>query len=103
MRKELKTERITIRCTQSQKEKIISEAAKYDMPTTTYCCDKLFNGKARVFYAKRIVCGSIVYIGRYIDELLSLIENEESDYISKQLIMQPINNAREEISKIWKY
>ena len=103
MKKELKTERISIRCTPSQKQKLEKEAEKYEMPLTTYCADKLFKGKMRVSYAKRKICRTLVNNGRYLDELSYIIENEQSDYISKELITQPLDNARREISTIWKY
>lgn len=103
MEKEIKSERITIRCTPSQKKKLENESAKFNMHPTTYAGDKLFSGKLRMSYAKRKVCTSLVTVGNYLDELSSLLDNEPSDYISKELVSKSLENAKKEIATIWKY
>lgn len=103
MKKDAKNERISIRVTSSQKKKLEAEASKLDMKLSSYCADKLTNGRLRVSYAKRKTCTILVNTGRYLDEIAELIDAEPSDYISKQLLLQPLSNAREEIAKIWKY
>ena len=103
MKKELKTERITLRCTPTQKNNLQAEADRLNMPLTTYGTDKLFNGRMRVTYARRKICATLVDTSKYLDEISALIDAEPSDYISKELLLQPLNNARKELSTIWKY
>ena len=103
MKKELKTEFFNLRFTPSQKRKLLSEAEKYNMPPRTYAADKLLNGKMRVSYAKRKICTTLVTVGNYLDEISSILEAEPSAYISKEQLLKPLDNARKEISTIWKY
>ena len=103
MEKEIKSERITIRCTPSQKKKLENESAKFNMHPTTYAGDKLFNGRLRMSYAKRKVCTTLVTVGNYLDEISALLDSEQSDYISKELVSKSLENAKKEISTIWKY
>ena len=103
MKKELKTEFFNLRLTPSQKRKIYAEAEKYNMPPRTYAEDKLVNGKMRVSYAKRKICTTLVTVGNYLDEISSILDTEQSDYILKEQLFKPLENARKEISTIWKY
>jgi len=103
MGKESKTERITFRCTPSQKKKIEREAEKLNMHYTTYAGDKICNGKMRINYAKRKACTSLVTVGNYLDELSALLDTEQSDHISKKLLLEVLENAKKEVSTIWKY
>lgn len=101
--KEPKTERITLRVTPSQKNILIKEANEFQMPLSTYATDKLFGGKERNKYARRIMCTTLVTASNSIDEIFNEIEATNSDYIEISKILPPLNNARKECEKIWKY
>lgn len=101
--KEQKSERITLRMTPSQKNILMKEANKFQMPLSTYAADKLLGGKKINKYARRIMCTTLVTASNSIDEIFDIIEATDSDYIEIAKILPPLNNARKECAKIWKY
>lgn len=103
MSKERKTEQITFRCTPSERECLEREAMKFNMKLTTYVGDKICNGKTRISYARRKICTSLVTVGNYLDEISSVLDAEQSNYIPKELVLESLEKAKKEIATIWKY
>ena len=102
MKKETKSESITIRVTPTQKKEVISQAAMLDMPHTAYASDKLFNGKQRNQYARRKICKTLVRSSSYLDEVFDVLYATDSDYVEKALLLPPLENARKELNSIWR-
>ena len=89
---------ISIRCTEEQKQELIRRAYALGMPYTSYAVDKLFNGKERKKYANRILCTSLIKTGENIDSLLNRVSQTETDSISKQELIDALNNIRKELN-----
>lgn len=101
--KERKDQRITIRCTTIQKKELEHAAHTLGMHPSTYICDKLFDGKDRNKYARRIMCKTLVTVSKNIDEIYNLIEESSSDYIEINKILPILDNARLECEKLWNH
>lgn len=98
---EPKDQKMTFRCTLSQKNQILETARQFNMPSSTYICDKLFNGNERNKYARRKMCCTLVTAGKYLDEMYNVIAEEETNFVSIEKILPHLNNAKKECDKLW--
>lgn len=102
MKKETKSERITIRCTPTHLKVLVDQASMLNMPLAAYASDKLFNGKQRNQYARRKICKTLVKSSSYLDEVYDILSSTDSEYIEKALLLPPLENARKELNSIWR-
>ena len=96
VRKEMKTERLTIRCTPSEKNYLEEHASQLGMHAATYAHDLIFKKNQRRVYVKRKISQAFVRTGYYLDEMYDIISKTDSDYIAIEKILPPLNNARKE-------
>ena len=97
MKKELKDCKVTLRCTQTQKNELIKQANNLNMPLTTYASDKLFNGKERNMYARRKLCTTLVKGNNKIDIALNTLFEIQSNEIAKEDVIQLLHALKKEI------
>lgn len=102
-KKDLKTEKITIRCTEAQKRKIEDAAHALDMKAGPYALDKAIKGTACNHYSKKKLTKSLVLISNHLDEIYELIYSTNGNLIEKEKIMSVLDAAREETKITWTF
>lgn len=102
-KKDLKTEKITIRCTEEQKRKIEDAAHALDMKAGPYALDKAIKGTACNHYSKKKLTKSLVLISNHLDEIYELIYSTNGNLIEKEKIISALDAARKETTITWKY
>ena len=102
-KKDLKTEKITIRCTEEQKRKIEDAAHALNMKAGPYALDKAIKGTACNHFSKKKLTKSLVLISNHLDEIYELIFTTDGNFIEKEKIMPVMEAAREETTITWKF
>lgn len=86
----------TLRFTETDYNALDKNAQALDMPFNTYAQDILMEGNQRKLYAKRKMVTAIITANRHIDQIYELLETTESDYISKESIINLLEEAKKE-------
>lgn len=102
-KRELKTEKITIRCTEAEKRKIEEAAQELDMKAGPYALDKVLKGTACNHFAKKKIAKALVLTSNQLDAIYELVSNTAGNHIEKEELLTLLNTAREEIAITWKY
>ena len=85
-----------VRFTERNYNELDKSAQELDMPFNTYVQDILMEGNQRKLYAKRKMVTAIVTANRHIDQIYELLAATESDYISKESIINLLEEARKD-------
>lgn len=99
--KEMKDQRITLRLTPTQKNKLQSEANLYGMSFNSYCQDKLVNGKQRQAYANRTRLTRLVTVQKAINDLKDYLEKTDSDTVPKAELLPLVDTLKKGCDIEW--
>lgn len=97
-----KTEIISIRVTPTQKKLYQKQADMYQMPLTTYCADKLANGKERNIFARRVLNTRLVETGKAVDDIYDYMSRTDSEYVPKADLYPLLDNVKKGLNAVWK-
>lgn len=100
-KKQTKDEKITVRCTTEDKKSLEARAAQYNLNSSTYAYDLIFNGSERRKSKKRATCTTLVKANHSLDKIYDYVSGAEGDTITVSELLPILDNAREELKNLW--